>query len=577
MKSADKIKELIKNLRYKPSAEAHNRMLSNVLKALDETIASHSAQPSFGRIIMKSKITKLTAAAVIIIAALIAVTLFDPPGVAKVALADVIEPILNARTASLDIILGSDENQQVIHDDVMGSRIRRTVSNIKHSDIIIDLEEQKLLTLDHSEKTAVYIELGGLDDLQNYLELLQNSVIRLQDSPDFQVADMGIQEIEGQSYIVFVAAGENETITIWADPQTALPVRIEQKTPNLQIACVNLKFDVELDESLFSMEVPEGYTIGNTGLDFGKSSKSDFVEALRIWAEILEDGYFPDSISLENALKIGLKLDRGLKRANLTEQQQMEVAMRFAQGLVFLRFFKGNGQWHYKGVGIELGDASAPIFWYQPEDSDNFRVIYGDLSVEEVPPEDLPDPALTDKQLSILATGEQWEKQEFMGKAQDIWTITSPGQIIADVNMTLTKFETDASSIFIKLPYSQGILQEVIFSEQSLDFIDLDRGRFEILLPVDFDELWQNPFTIRWSMSLEELVPAPPLHEGFRVNLQGLIPLESYMLTIVLEPDCGYQYIDNPQERERLHFSWDPVEPPSMNMGNCGLMVRESQ
>ncbi|MHC4759626.1 MAG: hypothetical protein ACYTE8_13340, partial [Planctomycetota bacterium] len=308
---------------------------------------------------------------------------------------------------------------------------------------------------------------------------------------------------------------------------------------------------------------------------FGKNSESDFIETLRIWAEILEQGYFPDSISLENALKIGLQLDRGLKRANLTEQQQMEVAMRFGQGLVFLRLFKGQGQWHYKGVGIELGDASAPIFWYQPEDSGNFRVIYGDLSVEEVLPEDVPDPELTERQASILAAGEQWEKQEFMGKAQDIWTITSAGKIIADVNMTLTKFETDASSIFIELPYSQGILQEVIFSEQNLDFIDLDRGRFEILLPADFDELWQSPFTIRWSMSLDELEPAEPLHEGYRVNLQGLIPLESYMLTIVLEPDCGYEYIENSQERERLHFHLDPVEPPSMNMGKCGLIIRE--
>ncbi|MHC4151584.1 MAG: LolA family protein [Planctomycetota bacterium] len=563
MKPADKIKELIKNLRYKPSTEAHNRILSNVLKALDENITTRSAQPNIWRIIMKSKITKLAAAAVLIIAALVAITWFGPPDVAQVALADVIEPILNARTASLDIILGSDENKNVIHDEVMGSRIRRTVSNIKHSDIIIDLEQQKLLTLDHSKKTAVYIELGGLDDLQ--------------DNPDFQVADMGVQEIEGQNHIVFVAAGKNETITIWADPQTALPTRIEQKTPNLQIACDNMKFDVELDESLFSMEVPEDYKIGNTGLDFGKSSESDFIEALRIWAEILEDGYFPHSIGLENAVEIGLKLDRGLRRANLTEQQQMEVAMRFAQGLVFLRFFKGQGQWHYKGAGVELGDASAPIFWYQPQDSENFRVIYGDLSVEEVPPEDLPDSELTEKQVSILAATEQWEKQEFIGKAQDIWTITSPDKIIADVNMTLTKFKAGANSMFVKLPYSQGLLLEVIFSEQNLDFIDLGRGRYEILLPADFDALWGNPFTIRWSMSLDQLQSAPPMHEGYRVNLQGLIPLESYVLTIVLEPDCGYEYIENPQERERLHFSWDPVEPPSMNMGNCGLIVREIQ
>jgi hypothetical protein len=143
--------------------------------------------------------------------------------------------------------------------------------------------------------------------------------------------------------------------------------------------------------------------------------------------------------------------------------------------------------------------------------------------------------------------------------------------------MTLTKFKTDADSMFVKFPYPLGILQEVIFSDQNLNFINLDRGRYEILLPADFDELWQNTFTIRWNMSLDQLQPAPPIHEGFRVNLQGLIPLESYMLTIVLGPDCGYEYIEDPQERERLHFHWDPVEPPAMNLGRCGLMVRKSQ
>jgi len=43
-----------------------------------------------------------------------------------------------------------------------GSRIRRTVSNMGQADIIIDLEQKKLLTLDREKKTAVYIGLGRL-------------------------------------------------------------------------------------------------------------------------------------------------------------------------------------------------------------------------------------------------------------------------------------------------------------------------------------------------------------------------------------------------------------------------------
>ena len=46
--------------------------------------------------------------------------------------------------------------------------------------------------------------------------------------------------------------------------------------------------------------------------------------------------------------------------------------------------------WHYAGSGVKLGDASKAIFWYLPKDSKTYRVIYGDLHVKDVAPENLP-------------------------------------------------------------------------------------------------------------------------------------------------------------------------------------------
>jgi len=371
---------------------------AEVQKIAEETSRSFSKTltPSRQHIlwenIMRSRITKLAAAAVIVVAVLIGINQFGGRlGGTTVAWADVVEPILNARTATLDILIGSKEHQTVIHDEVVGSRIRRTVLGVKHSDIIIDLEQQKLLMLDHAQKTAAYIELGGLPDLQNYVELLRSTILRLENKPDFQVDDQGLQEIEGQDYIVLVAESDKDTITIWADPETALPVRIEQKTPKMQIVCNNLQFDVVLDESLFSMEVPDNYVIQKARIDFKESSESGFIESLRIWAEIIEDGQFPDSIDLGGIAKVGLKLDEGLKRLNLTDQEELEVATRFGQGLVFIRFFKGEGQWNYVGKGVKLGDSEKAVFWYQPKDSETYRVIYGDLHVEDVEADKLPE------------------------------------------------------------------------------------------------------------------------------------------------------------------------------------------
>jgi len=377
-------------LKVTTSADLDERVLNNVMETLDELEKKESAaiEPNIWRLIMKTRVAKLAAAAVIIIAVTLGMSEFLGPS--SMAWADVVEPLLNARTAVLDIIVGSGGNQGVIHDEIVGSRIRRTVSNVAGTDIIIDLDEQKMLTIDHDGKAATSIELAGLEGVENYLQSLQNVVLRLQESSDFGVENQGRQQIDGIEYVVFVATGNDQTITIWADPETAVPVRIEHKTPNMQIACENMQFDVELDETRFSMEVPDGYVTRDAGIDFKNSSENGFVESLRIWAEIIEDGYFPDGIALEDVVKMGPQFEQGMKRAGLKEEQQIEVATRWGQGYVFIRFFKGQGEWHYAGQGVKLGDGSKPIFWYQPQDSENWRVIYGDLHVEEVAPENLP-------------------------------------------------------------------------------------------------------------------------------------------------------------------------------------------
>jgi hypothetical protein len=376
---------------FEPSPQTAARNLERARRSLiEQTTEQQTKQHNVWRIIMKAKTLRITAAAVVVMAVLVGI--HGIPGGHSVVWADVIQPILDARTASLDIHVGSPGGEVVIHDDVMGSRIHRTVSNAPDVDIVMDFEQQRLLTIHHSRKTAVYVGLGGLPDLRNYVELLRDTITKLQEKSDLKVQNQGLQEIDGKEYTVFIAGENDDTLTIWADPKTALPVRIEQRTPNMVITCDNLRFDVAFDESMFSMEAPAGYAVQDAGaIDFSQSSETDFIETLRIWAEIIEDGQFPDSINLEDVVKIGPKFDQGMKRAGLTEQQQTDVAMKWGQGLVFIRFFKGQGQWHYAGQGVKLGDGDKPIFWYQPQGSETWRVIYGDLSVKDVAPENLPE------------------------------------------------------------------------------------------------------------------------------------------------------------------------------------------
>jgi len=56
---------------------------------------------------------------------------------------------------------------------------------------------------------------------------------------------------------------------------------------------------------------------------------------------------------------------------------------------VFISRLPG-GTWRYAGQNVRFGDPATPIFWYQPAGSATYRVIYADLHVAAVPPQNLP-------------------------------------------------------------------------------------------------------------------------------------------------------------------------------------------
>ncbi len=380
-----------------PDREFLNKLKEESAKTFEASASDESGNLresiniiSIWRTIMKSPITKLAAAAVIIVGVLTVMHFVGSPFAATVTFADVIKPILNAQTAILDIIVGEEGEGPVIHDQIKGSLIRRTMSNMEDVVSIIDLESWRLLSLTVSKKEAAYVDLKGLPSMPNYLDMLRNIISELQEKPDFEVEELGKQEVDGQEAIGFLARHPKAEITIWADPETALPIRIEQVGGQLKVICKNVKFDVPMDESLFSMDVPEGYKLQQVELDLMGATEQDFIEGLRIRAEVFGNGQFPEGVAVEDYLKQAPAIAKKIDELGLSDEKATELGMKLSRHLLFIRFFKGQGEWRYAGGGVKLGDADTPIFWYQPKGSSTWRVIYGDLSVKDVEPENLP-------------------------------------------------------------------------------------------------------------------------------------------------------------------------------------------
>jgi hypothetical protein len=214
----------------------------------------------------------------------------------------------------------------------------------------------------------------------------------VQENPDSVPEKIGTRQIDGRTAVGFSAGRGNEGITIWADQKTALPLRIEFNMGDQKWILKNFEFDVPVEDSLVSMDVPDGYTLKTTQIDLADATEQDFIAGLKVWAELFLDGRFPERLTAEEYMKQVPLLEGAVKARNLSESDAEQMGVQFIKGMMFNNLFeaKGHRDKHYAGSGVKLGDAKTPIFWYRPKDSQTYRVIYGDLSAKDVAPENLP-------------------------------------------------------------------------------------------------------------------------------------------------------------------------------------------
>ncbi|MHC4623729.1 MAG: hypothetical protein ACYS4W_07485, partial [Planctomycetota bacterium] len=294
----------------------------------------------------------------------------------------------------------------------------------------------------------------------------------------------------------------------------------------------------------------------------------DFVEGLRVWAEVLLAGEFPESIAIEDYVKQAPMIQEKMAELELSDDEEMELGMKMVRGILFIRMFKGEGKWYYAGKGIKLGDADTAIFWYRPKDSQTFRVIYGDLSVEDVAAEDLPEPLSAEEEAEKSIGYQQWSKSEFVGSQEDEWHITASDEIVVHSHIELRKGPEDTAVMPIAIPYESGQLQSVTLGAELLQYHQVQPGRYEIELPLDKLFAGQTNMECVWRLPLEVLGKSADY--GYEVKLQSLIPVTFYKLTVILEPDCNLVFSKDPTQREFVPFFANTAGSAKTDWGVCG-------
>jgi outer membrane lipoprotein-sorting protein len=395
MRPSENIEKLIKKLRYKTSAETREKVLGNVLQALDEKQKQKAGvtQPEIWRTIMNSKIIKLATAAAVIVAVLVGFLYLG--GSAGNVYADVAERLQKARTllytaTTSTAIEGMPDMRMEIAFKEPGF-MRMTMPGGYIS--VLDGIEGKGLSILPDRKQFVEMEMSNLpaDAGQRQFDAIE----RLRTLPERADEALGEREMDGRTVQGFRVTEEGVTDTVWIDPQTRELIIVEREftnVPGISATMTDFRFDVELDDALFSLTPPDGYTRVETQVDMSEVAERDLTEYLRLWTTWTKDGTFPPTFNPVELAKVSAEMQKAGKfnEGQFTEQPNPEHVRALTRGVMFVMNLPAESHWRYAGENVKYGDAQIPIFWYLPSGSETYRVIYGDLSIRDVATENLP-------------------------------------------------------------------------------------------------------------------------------------------------------------------------------------------
>ena len=400
MKTAEKIEKLIKEFfKLKQSSVAissqmDEKILDDALEAFEKSKMTQSAdlQPSVWRIIMKSRITKFAVAAIIIIAVIIGIhrsgNFFESSAYAQVA-----KELRNARTVVFTLITQTNQGN--------GETVKTDVAYKEPSHIRTTTVDGYVAVVDGNSGKMISIVPGGGYTLAEMNSIGKTnapgpiaSIEAMKNLPAKADENLGTKEIDGIVCDGYRVTQGDLTITVWINAKTGDLVQVDQKyasAPGMNKIIKNIKFDVVLDNSLFSLTPPAGYK------PFGSELKSDvsaetekvFIDWLRWWVGANVDDTFPPMVAGSEIAKVVMDMGRQGKLKG-SAWGSPEVGQQMFNAMLFVSKLPKDSNWRYMGENVKFGTSDKAIFWYMPKGSQNYRVIYGDLSVREVSPENLP-------------------------------------------------------------------------------------------------------------------------------------------------------------------------------------------
>lgn len=429
------------NINTEPNQKHRDDLRRQMLRVFKET-KQQSQKPKapdgvLRGTIMKSPITKLAAAAAIIIAILVGLPFFSSNG-SSVVLADVLARVEQTRafmyrmktTMTGSMVSGMPDGKREMEGTVTisndyGMKMEMTTTDAKSGAeevtrrMYVIPDEKVMITVVPKHKKYMRMEFD--DDLLARMKKENNDPREmLKQMMGCEYTELGRSVIDGIKVEGFrttdpsfyANAMEHTECTLWVDVEKWLPVRIEmdfKMNEQMQVKGVisDFQWDIPVDASDFEPVIPEDFTAFSTeAVKLPGMTEEAAVEGLKFFAEIT--GQYPKKLNLMNlmqefsaikdnknqtdtALKLKEEMDRMQTDEYMKELTETMLKLKVQSvGMFYMTLIQDKKEPAYYGESVTVQDTEKVLLRWKISD-DQYRVIFGDLSALDVSADELDE------------------------------------------------------------------------------------------------------------------------------------------------------------------------------------------
>jgi len=362
---------------------------------------------------MRSKLPKLAAAAVIVIAVTIGLNITGKDGVAWAQLVENVEKI---RTVAYQMqmkmkgMTGIPEGKTIV--STMEAKfvydkgfVIDTITHVDDRDVktksYVLFDKDTLVSVIPQKKAYLKMKLTG-ELLEKMKKDNGDPRAMLKQTMEYEYTELGRDTINGITVegieVTDPAMGEGMFDTIvaqlWCDVKTDLPVLMTMKGSAsngemvLDITLDDFNWDVEIDPAELVPDIPEDYELlADTEIGGGGKDGKDLVESLRFFSE-MADGKYPSSLAgmtVVNEFAQALRAKSAGQKPSDEEIKKVmgKVVTLQMVGMTYSAMVQDGNEPAYYGDKVTAEFPHAVLMRWKMAD-DTYRVISGDLSIEDV-------------------------------------------------------------------------------------------------------------------------------------------------------------------------------------------------